>query len=105
MTSESQIENHIKKNAQAIEELSIRIETLNRDVDTLLKELNVSPTQLTTFLSNSNNFTEDNWNALTAERKALDEKLLRELLNVSNPVKTKKTYAERHVQPHWLYVR
>lgn len=100
-----QLEAHIQKNEQAIQELAIQIEVLNRDVHELLKELSVSPEQLTAFVENKDNFSEENWNTLLEQRKALDEKLLRELQNVSNPQKTKKTLKTMNVQPHWLFVR
>jgi chromosome segregation ATPase len=99
------LEAHIQKNEQAIQELAIQIEVLNRDVHELLKELKVSPEQLTAFVENKDNFSEENWNTLLEQRKALDEKLLRELQNVSNPQKTKKTLKTMNVQPHWLFVR
>lgn len=105
MSSTVKLEAHIQKNAQAIQELAIQIEAVNRDVHELLKELNVSPEQLTTFVENKDNFSEDNWNTLLEQRKVLDEKLLRELQNVSNPQKTKKTLQTMNVQPHWLFVR
>jgi hypothetical protein len=105
MNRDDTIEAHIQKNALTIQELEIRIEALNRDVETLLRELNVSPNQLTTFIENPNNFSQENWDTLMQQRKALDEKLLRELLNVSNPKKTQAAFKERHVQPHWLFVR
>ena len=94
-----------EKNALAIEELAIRIETLNRDVDALLSELQVNPAQLTAFLNNKDNFTEENWETLQQQRKVLDEKLLTQLAHVSNPLNTKKAYADRNVQRHWLFVR
>lgn len=105
MSSDAQLEAHIQKNALAIEELSIRIEALNRDVSELLNQLNVSSDQLTTFIEKKENFSEENWNTLLEQRKALDEKLLRELLNVTNPKKTKEAYKKMLVQPHWLFVR
>lgn len=105
MVADGQLEVHIQKNHLAIEELSIKIEALNRDVDTLLLELGVTPEQLTKFLDNSGNFTQENWNSLLEQRKALDEKLLRALVNIADPLKRKKTYADRHVQSHWLFVR
>lgn len=98
-------EAHSQKNALAIQELEIRIEALNRDVEILLNELNISPKQLTTFIENPNNFSQENWETLLQQRKALDEKLLRELLNVSNPKKTQAAFKQRQVQPHWLFVR
>ena len=105
MHSDVQRNAHIQKNALAIEELSIRIEALNRDVSELLHQLNVSPDQLTIFIENKDNFSNDNWNTLLEQRKALDEKLLRELLNVSNPKKTQEAYKKMQVQPHWLFVK
>lgn len=105
MNKDNTIEAHLQKNALAIQELEIRIEALNRDVEALLSELNVSPKQLTTFIEDQTNFSQENWETLMQQRKALDEKLLRELLNVSNPKKTQAAFKQRQVQPHWLFVR
>lgn len=105
MSSTNHLENHIQKNELAIQELSIKLDALNRNVQDLLNELNVSPQQLTTFLDNKDNFTEENWNTMTTQRKALDEKLNMELQNLRNPQKTKKTFQAMHVQQHWLFVR
>jgi hypothetical protein len=105
MSSTNPLETHIQKNELAIQELSIRMEALNRDIHELLKELNVSPEQLTTFLENKDNFSDDNWHTIIEQRKILDEKLLKELQNISNPQKTKKTFKTMNVQPHWLFVR
>jgi hypothetical protein len=105
MNHDQRIEAHIQKNALAILELDIRIEALNRDIEMLLNELKVAPQQLTTFIENQANFSEKDWQTLTDQRKALDEKLLRELLNISNPKQTQKAFKQRNVQPHWLFVR
>lgn len=105
MNRDDTLEVHMQKNALAIQELNIRIEALDRDIKALLNELNVSPQQLSIFLENQNNFSGENWQTITEQRKALDEKLLRELMNISNPKKTQKTFKQRHVQSHWIYVR
>jgi hypothetical protein len=105
MSSEEDLERHIQKNALAIDELVIRIETLNRQANDLLEELKVSPEQLSAFIEKKDYFTEENWKTIEQQRKALDERLLRELANIRNPAKTKKTLAERHVPAHWLFVR
>lgn len=105
MQSDTQLESKIHKNELAAQELEIRIEALNRDVNELLNQLNVSPEQLTTFIENKENFSEDNWKLLLEQRKALDEKLLKELLNVSNPKKTRETFKQMNVQPHWLFIK
>lgn len=105
MDRDDKLEAHLQKNEKAIQELSIRIEALNKDIDELLNELQVTPDQLTMFIENKDNFSEENWSSLQAQRKTLDEKLLRELLNISNPKKTKETFKQLNVQPHWLFVR
>lgn len=88
-----------------IEELTIRQEALNREVSKLLKELEIRPEQLTTFVSKKDNFTEENWQQLQEAKSKLDEKLSRDLNSIRNPKETEKTYKERHVDQHWLFVR
>lgn len=105
MRSDSELEAHIQKNALAIQELAIRIEALNRDVNELLNQLDVSADQLTAFIEDKDNFSKENWITLLEQRKALDERLVRELHNVSNPKKTKESFKQMNVQPHWLFVR
>lgn len=100
-----ELEKKIEKNNQSINELAIRIETLNRHADELFNELSVTGEQISTFIENKDHFTEENWNTLIEQRKALEEKLLRELANIRNPQKIKKTLSELRVQPHWLFVR
>jgi hypothetical protein len=105
MNRDDQLEAHFQKNEKAIQELSIRIEALNNDIDELLSELQVTPSQLTAFIESKDNFSKENWSTLQAQRKALDEKLLRELLNIKNPKKAKESFKQLNVQPHWLFVR
>lgn len=99
------LENNMQKNANSVHELEMRVEMLNNQVQELLAELSVSPEQLTTFVKNKDNFTEENWNTLLKQQQELDEKLKRELSNIRNPLKTKKAFAERRVEQHWLFVR
>lgn len=103
--SDQELEAHLTRNGTRIEELEIRIEALNRDINSLLKELNVSPQQLSSCLASQEHFSTDEWDTVNNEKKKLNEKLLRELLNISNPKKTKEAYQSRNVQPHWLFVR
>lgn len=100
-----ELEKKIQKHELAFKELMIKTDTLNQQVEELLAELNVSPEQLTTFIGNKDNFSEENWEMIVKQRKELDEKLLRELANIRNPLKNKKTYSERVVPQHWLFVR
>ena len=105
MISQDNTEEKLIINENKIRELSIRFEKLNSDITNFLEELEVTPEQLTTFISNKDNFTEDNWEVLQQRKKQLDEKLDIELKNVRNPLKVKKALASLNVHQHWLYVK
>lgn len=105
MNFEDQLENRLAELERKIQECEVRNEGLDREIQTLLSEYNVSPEQLSFYVSKKENFSEKNWNALLAEKKQLDEKLNRTLDNLVSPKKRKKAQVERNVQPHWLFVR
>lgn len=98
-------EQKMQQQKKKIQEMELRIANLDEEVEELLESLKVSPEQLTAFLSNKENFTEENWNEVAKQKKELEEKLKRELDNVRNPIKSKKTYSSLHVQRHWLHVK
>ncbi|MBA3816847.1 MAG: hypothetical protein H0X29_10095 [Parachlamydiaceae bacterium] len=100
-----ELEKKIQKHELAFQELLIKTDSLNEQVDDLLGELKVSPEQLTAYIENKENFSEENWQIIVEQRQALDEKLKTELANIRNPLKNKKTYSERIVPQHWLFVR
>lgn len=99
------LETKIQNQEIATQELAMRIEALNGQIEELMKELNVTAEQLTIFLQKKENFTEDNWNEITRQRQEFQERLTREISNIRQPLKTKKTYSERQVPQHWLFVR
>lgn len=102
---ENTLEQKITKNDLSIQELLIRIDVLDREIKTLLDELNVTPEQVSTFVSNKDYFTEDNWEELQSQRKQLDEKLALQKSSIRDPLKAKKAQAERNVGHHWLFVK
>lgn len=99
------IESKIDKNRLLIEEMEIQHAALSRDVESLLQELKISADQISACLRSPQNFSQEEWETITNEKKMLDQKLLRELQNISNPAKTKQSYKDRVIQPHWLFVR
>jgi hypothetical protein len=103
--SEHNVEKTITKHDLSIQELLIRIDSLDREVKVLLSELNISPEKLSVFVDNQANFTEENWQELQKQRQLLDEKLSKELSNIRDPRKVKKHQDDRHIQRHWLFVR
>lgn len=98
-------EDKATQHEKLIQELSIRMEQMDREINTLLKELQVSPAQLSAFIQDKENFTDENWLQLQEQRRKLDEKLLCELRNISDPLKTKKNYQERVIGNNWIHVR
>lgn len=103
--SQQRLEQTLAKNDLLMQELIIRLDSLDREIKALLAELNITPEKLTAFISNKENFTDDNWTELQKQRKLLDEKLNKELSNIRDPRKVKKTQMDRHVQNHWLFVK
>lgn len=88
-----------------ITELEIRNHKLDRDTLDLLKELKVTPEQLSLFLKESENFTKLDWEKMQNEREKIDQKLQTELKSFRNPLKSQKTQQERNINNHWLFVR
>ena len=103
--SEQKLEQNIAKTNVSIQQLLIHMEGLDREIKELLSELQVTPQQLSAFVGNEQNFTQENWVELQKQRKSLDEKLNTSLLNVKDLRKTTKAHKERHVQNHWLFVK
>lgn len=103
---EEKLENQSTKNDLTLQELLIRIDGLDRQVKAFMDELEITPTQISEFVNNRENFTPENWEELENQRKMLDEKLDLELRNIRNPKHTQKNFsAQAGVQQHWIFVR
>lgn len=100
-STEEKLVIHEKK----IRELAIRLEKLDSDISNFLEELEVTPEQLTAFVSHKDNFTDDNWEELQNQKKKLDAKLDLELKNIRNPLKSKSALASLNVGRYWLHVK
>lgn len=99
------LEQKIAKNEKAMQELLIQLAAIDRKNHELYNDLNITPEKLSAFLANPSNFKPEAWAMMQSERGKLDEKLKRDLNNIRDPAKAKKTYAERNVGQHWLFVR
>jgi hypothetical protein len=99
------LEEILEDKNKMIKELSIRNENLDRETKKFLKDLKVTSEQLTAFIEKKDNFTEKNWEVLQKEKNKLDQKLQTDIKSVRNPLDVKKTYAERKIDQHWLFVR
>ena len=105
MFFERDLEKKSALQAEKIEEASNQLEQLDQKIEELLCELKVSPEQLTAFLQDNENFTEENWQQLLQQKQEMQAKLERELAQICNPAKLKQTYKSRCIPPHWLFVR
>ena len=102
---EQSVDNQVKEVDRRIEALEIENEALDREIRTLLAEHQVTEEQVAIYVSQRENFRDQEWQTLQQEKKRLDDKLNKELEAISNPLKKRKSQKERHVQPHWLFVR
>ena len=94
----------ILKTERKLNELSVHIQRLNHEYQTLLDELALTPEELKAFVENPDNFS--NWEQLQHEKREMDEKLNVELNSVIDANKTQKIFSERgQVQQHWMFVR
>lgn len=100
-----ELEKKIQTNEIAIKKLSIDIDNIRRHNDELFADLNVTPQQISAFISNKDHFTPENWESLHHQKKQLDEKLTRELANIRNPGTIKKNQNDRANAHQWLFVR
>lgn len=105
MLNQNSLENKIQQQESKIKELEIQLETLEHSVSELLTHLQVTPEQLTALVSNQEHFSEENWSDLQKHKLQIEEKLQREIANIRNPRKIKKSYDSLHVERHWLHVR
>jgi len=105
MFEQKDLEKILEDKNKKIKELAIRNENLDRETKAFLNELKVTPDQLTTFIEDKDNFTEENWKELHKERNKLDEKLQTEIKSIRNPLDVKKAYSERKIDTHWLFVK
>lgn len=100
------LENRLVEIDQQAKELEIQNDQLNEQVDTMLAEYNVSPSQLTAFISSPENFTPANWENLQEEKKKREEALERELSQIVSLEKKKKSRkALSHLPNYALFVR
>jgi hypothetical protein len=101
----SESENALINQERKSKELEIQNESLDQEIADLLRFCKVTEEQLTTYVSTPSYFTDAQWETLNLERKRLDDALDAKLACIPNPKKAKKAQQERHVAPHWLFVR
>lgn len=105
MFSIFQLDEKIQTNEKSIKELILSFEQHESEIHDFLEEIGISFQQAEAYISDKQNFSEEEWEELQNHKNAMDEKLKRDLENIRNPLKSKKAYSERKVDKHWLFVR
>lgn len=93
------------RNEKKIKEICLRIEKLDQDVEQYFKEQGINPVEVAQYMENKENFSDSEWKEIQEAQHLLEKELKLNLKNIRDPRKAKKAYNDRHVQPHWLYVR
>jgi hypothetical protein len=72
----------------------------------LCKELEVSPEQVSIYLSDPDNFTKEDWALIQEQMGEYEEKIGHLRKQKRDCVRLRKSYSERsQVQRHWLFIR
>ncbi len=100
-----ELELKVQKHERDIRKLSIDLDNIRRQNQSLFDDLNVSSCQVSQFMSDPAQFTTEDWAHLVQEKKRIDDKREMELKNIRNPAQVKKTLTERAMPNHWIYVR
>ena len=99
------LEQKMARQEKALKELQLRNENLDGEIQDYLDGHQVNTDNLSKYIAEKSNFGEANWEELQKRKSQIDQKLNRELENISNPLRLKKAYKQRNVQQHWLFVR
>ncbi len=105
MFLESNPEQKFQRQIQECAKIAMEAAQLDSEIEGFLEELQVSPEQLSAFIANKDNFTEENWKTLRKQQQELENRLNLRLAQVRDPKKIRSTYDGLHIQPHWLHVR
>lgn len=106
MSKEDELYQKYQSTQQKLKELAIMSESIERNYQALLKNLDLTPQELKSYMENPNNFTPIEWEDLQKEKEKMDEMLKLQLTTVCDPRKTKKKYAEKaRVRQNWIFVR
>lgn len=106
MSKEDQLYQKYQITQQKLKELSIMAERIDRNYQSLLNILDLSPRQLKEFMENSENFSIEIWEDMQKEKQKMEEMLALQMTALRDPKKIKKKYSERgRVKQNWIFVR
>ena len=101
----SSLDQTIRVNAKKIKELGIQLELLSKSIEQLYEAEGLDPQAIQEYFSSPENFSADEWECLQVLKAQHKQKLQAIADQAVNANETKKKYAERAVDPRWLFVR
>lgn len=103
---EQKLDEKIQRMDKRLKELAQLSQKIERDYQEMMKDLGLTPEELSKYFENRENFTQETWEQMEAEKKILDERLNLELDSLADPGKTKRSLSEKgRIMQHWLFVR
>lgn len=99
------IEQKSKSLERKIKDICHEVEKLDKDILHFFADRGINPIEVSEYIENKENFSDHEWDEMQQVRAKLDEKLSLDLKNIRDPRKAKQAYNDRHVRPHWIFVR
>lgn len=105
MFFQSSDEQKLQTNEKKLKELGIQLEKLSSDIDELYDSQKINAESLDSHYNNAENFSQEEWDLLQQLLQHHHKKIESIEKKVVDPRETEKKYAERSVNPSWLFVR
>lgn len=89
---------------QKIEQLLQRDQELKSQIKTLFEDIELTPEELSRFLSQKENFTPEEWGVMEAKKRELKEQIERSMNSLPNPEKTASAYKLGRRRANWVRI-
>lgn len=99
------LENKTKQNERKLRELKLKYERVNKEIESLYKEIAMTPEELSAYAQDPSNFSPRAWDELQKKQKALEEHLENDLKQLRDVTAAKKSFQENNVSQHWIFCR
>ena len=99
------LENKSKLNERKLNEIKLRYEQISRDIEQLFKEFDISPEDISTYVSNPDNFSPRTWAEFEKRTKALEERLESDLKTIRDVDQAKKSFEDKHISKNWIFCK
>lgn len=105
MFSMLKTDDKIQNNEKKFKELVLLAERHDVEMDNFLNEIGITPKQAEVYLSDKTNLSDEEREEIQSRKKAMDEKLHRDLENICDPKKFKKALSSLQIGKNWIPVR